>query len=218
MNITAKDTEYNGLLFRSRLEARWAVFFDELGIKYRYEPEDFVGGNGERYLPDFYFPDIEMYGEVKGKPFTEKEKSKMAGCVKNGQLEGGLIFFGNIPQGTHLQEFSVLSLKAIYNPTLFEEELWPGEVIITHRGTTKTNFFFENGFGEVCLNSFGGMPVAGYLSRKEFKGIGMREFPFDDAELLEPRWCPPVFWWDDDTADAVNAALDRARKARFEFL
>jgi hypothetical protein len=39
---------YNGYRFRSRLEARWAVFFDELGVAYRYEPEGFELG-GTRY-------------------------------------------------------------------------------------------------------------------------------------------------------------------------
>lgn len=47
------ETIYNGYRFRSRLEARWAVFLDSLGVKYEYEPEGFelpgVGG----YLPDF---------------------------------------------------------------------------------------------------------------------------------------------------------------------
>jgi len=35
------ETEWNGYKFRSRLEARWAVFFDNVGIEYRYEPEGF---------------------------------------------------------------------------------------------------------------------------------------------------------------------------------
>jgi hypothetical protein len=34
-------TKYNGILYRSRTEARWAVFFDSLGIKYLYESEGF---------------------------------------------------------------------------------------------------------------------------------------------------------------------------------
>jgi hypothetical protein len=37
--IAAIQTHYNGYHFRSRLEARWAVFFDECGIRYQYEPE-----------------------------------------------------------------------------------------------------------------------------------------------------------------------------------
>ena len=54
--MKAIETEYNGYGFRSRLEARWAVFFDTLGIRYEYEPEGFVLSNGEQYLPDFFFP------------------------------------------------------------------------------------------------------------------------------------------------------------------
>lgn len=38
----AVQTEYKGYLFRSRLEARWAVFFDTLGIQWEYEPEGIV--------------------------------------------------------------------------------------------------------------------------------------------------------------------------------
>ena len=46
-------TEYKGHLFRSRLEARWAVFFDACGVEWEYEPEGFDLGDGVRYLPDF---------------------------------------------------------------------------------------------------------------------------------------------------------------------
>jgi hypothetical protein len=35
------ETHYRGCRFRSRIEARWAVFFDALGIKWSYEPEGF---------------------------------------------------------------------------------------------------------------------------------------------------------------------------------
>ena len=48
----AIDTHYNGYRFRSRTEARWAVFFDELHIAYAYEPQGFELA-GVRYLPDF---------------------------------------------------------------------------------------------------------------------------------------------------------------------
>lgn len=53
MTIKAIETEYNGYRFRSRLEARWAVFFDALGVKYEYEPDGFVLPSGRKYLPDF---------------------------------------------------------------------------------------------------------------------------------------------------------------------
>ena len=69
MDIKPIDTHYNGHLFRSRLEARWAVFFDALGIKYRYEPEGYRLPNGMAYLPDFFLPEINggIFAEVKGK-------------------------------------------------------------------------------------------------------------------------------------------------------
>ena len=62
--MKAIDTIYNGYKFRSRLEARWAVFFDAAGIKYEYEPEGFDLGGGCLYLPDFYLP---VRGIVTGK-------------------------------------------------------------------------------------------------------------------------------------------------------
>jgi hypothetical protein len=70
-------TKYNGYNFRSRTEARWAVYFDAMKIKYYYEYEDYVLPNGRRYLPDFFLPDYERgngcFVEVKGK-FTDNEK------------------------------------------------------------------------------------------------------------------------------------------------
>ncbi len=73
MVIKAIETRYKGYRFRSRLEARWAVFFDALGYEWQYEVEGYqkdVGNDeGERticYLPDFYLPKSETWVEVKG--------------------------------------------------------------------------------------------------------------------------------------------------------
>ena len=52
-HIQAIPTRYGGLLFRSRLEARWALFFDRLHIPWEYEPQGFDIGDGQAYLPDF---------------------------------------------------------------------------------------------------------------------------------------------------------------------
>lgn len=60
------ETYYNGYRFRSRLEARWAVFFDALGVKYEYEPEGYCMSDGSCYLPDFFLPGLNYYVEVKG--------------------------------------------------------------------------------------------------------------------------------------------------------
>ena len=45
--IKAIETKYNGYKFRSRLEAKWAVFFDNAKIKYEYEPEGYEDENGK---------------------------------------------------------------------------------------------------------------------------------------------------------------------------
>jgi len=66
------DTEYKGCFFRSRLEARWAVFFEKMGWNWRYEVEGFQLPSGN-YLPDFYFPDLKIYAEVKPQFLNKKE-------------------------------------------------------------------------------------------------------------------------------------------------
>lgn len=45
---TGIPTRYRGILMRSRLEARWAAFFDQLHWRWAYEPHDLCG-----YIPDF---------------------------------------------------------------------------------------------------------------------------------------------------------------------
>jgi len=77
MDVKPIETVYKGYRFRSRLEARWAVFFDALGVRWEYEPEGFNVG-GIYYLPDFRIHDVEgiharewrqdIYVEVKGQP------------------------------------------------------------------------------------------------------------------------------------------------------
>lgn len=67
------ETVYNGYRFRSRLEARWAVFFDSFGIPYEYEPEGYVLLSGEAYLPDFYLPWFKAFVEIKRKNLPQQE-------------------------------------------------------------------------------------------------------------------------------------------------
>lgn len=64
--IKAIPTRYAGHHFRSRLEARWAVFFDAAGIAWQYEPQGYQLPSGRYYLPDFYLPECATWIEVKG--------------------------------------------------------------------------------------------------------------------------------------------------------
>jgi hypothetical protein len=77
--IAPIPTRYAGCHFRSRLEARWAVFFDALGVAWEYEPQGFEVGplwchtpdagplaRRRMYLPDFYLTNQALWVEVKG--------------------------------------------------------------------------------------------------------------------------------------------------------
>ena len=103
MEIKPIETEYNGYRFRSRLEARWAVFFDEARIRYDYEPEGFEIKISDseliRYLPDFYLPDFDIYCEVKPNDKKLFEESSKLGWMVDfcGPMSKGLILLGPIP-------------------------------------------------------------------------------------------------------------------------
>lgn len=78
MTIKAIETRYAGCRFRSRLEARWAVFFDTLGVEWEHEPEGFETSAG-RYLPDFRLPSLgeNTWFEVKGPSTSDADKRRM---------------------------------------------------------------------------------------------------------------------------------------------
>lgn len=73
--MKAKETQYKGYRFRSRLEARWAVFFDALGLTWKFEPEGFDLSDGTAYLPDFFISDVDsgIWIEVKPDNCTAQE-------------------------------------------------------------------------------------------------------------------------------------------------
>ncbi len=97
--MKAIQTEYKGYLFRSRLEARWAVFFDACGIEWEYEPEGLILSDGTHYLPDFYLPAFHCYFEVKRKGIKGTDEGDTALCkISNGHSTdswAGLICFGD---------------------------------------------------------------------------------------------------------------------------
>lgn len=95
------ETEYNGYLFRSRLEARWAVFFDGIDVEYQYEPEGFKIGDDCNYLPDFYLPDYNIFVEVKPKfkAFIKHHTDGDIPTVSFGKTKYGLAMEGIVGGG-----------------------------------------------------------------------------------------------------------------------
>lgn len=108
MTIAAIDTHYRGCYFRSRLEARWALAFDMLRIKWRYEPEAYRVGDGLAYLPDFHLPELGTWVEVKGDEadFTAKAdvyaaavhpETGLPGIANSVETTRGLLILGPVP-------------------------------------------------------------------------------------------------------------------------
>ena len=94
-NGISVPTVWNGIAFRSRLEARWAIFFDSLSPKlpYEYEPE-LIDTPFGKYLPDFWLPTINTFWIVKGEEMSEQETNIVDWLC---QRFGVLVMYGPIP-------------------------------------------------------------------------------------------------------------------------
>jgi hypothetical protein len=99
--MKAIETMYRQYRFRSRLEARWAVFFDALGVKWQYEPEGYVLDDGTPYLPDFLTEDfigtdqipMPTWFEIKSTADNGNEADRrMAALVRESKVNGFLCF------------------------------------------------------------------------------------------------------------------------------
>lgn len=150
--LRAIQTEYNGYLFRSRLEARWAVFFDACGIEYEYEPEGFDLGGGLQYLPDFLLHGVkgrdggDLYVEVKGQ-MTDYDARKINRFASLGMREThccgksatAILVVGSIPNGETMAEITQNISDAAYNdhrgwPNYYNFETIDGDYFAAHPG------------------------------------------------------------------------------------
>ena len=70
----AIPTVYKNVQYRSRLEARFAHLLDELHVRFVYEPMAYRLASGSTYTIDFFFPDQQLYVELKPRrPHIEEE-------------------------------------------------------------------------------------------------------------------------------------------------
>lgn len=63
-------TEYNGIIYRSKTEAKFAEYMDDNNIKYEYEKYLFeyeLNGVLHNYRPDFYLPEYDTFLEIKSR-------------------------------------------------------------------------------------------------------------------------------------------------------
>lgn len=141
--IKAIETEYNGYHFRSRLEARWAVFFDTLGIKYEYEKEGYDLGRFGRYLPDFWLPAQRCWVEIK--PTYHGFDIQYAELVK--QTECSLLLIMGNPW---IGEYGIQFYQAIKGSCAPE---WEPFGFATGRWNGEDELWIINNDTEYCLNS-----------------------------------------------------------------
>lgn len=186
------QTEYKGYLFRSRLEARWAVFFDACGAEWEYEPEGYDLGDGLMYLPDFLLHGVDgrapsdLYVEVKGK-MTETDSEKILRfCGKRENpddltVPNPILVVNCIPDGNTISEIEAYCRKFGYGG-------FPGDV----------KYPSPYNFSTIDSDEFVAHP--GINKNGHFELFG------DDSSYTETR---------DDAA--TLRAFRRARQARFEF-
>ena len=202
--MKAIETVYNGYRFRSRLEARWAVFFDSAGIRYQYEPEGFevIGFDDEviRYLPDFYLPDFGVYCEIK--PNREQlmaDGEKLSWMIDfHGPLEDGLLILGQIPL-VRDGDFPTFILYSWHKGVVGES------VVLTGKGIIRSSFDLL-GYDEPIFSA----PDFHFPESDEWVDLCKvrNNFPtlHKDGTVWELNWrSVPVF------------SYNKARQARFEF-
>lgn len=187
----AIETHYAGCRFRSRLEARWAVFFDALGIDWDYEPQGYVLFGGKGYLPDFHLPRLGVWVEVKGEMTGEALATIVNAVDYGGALPGiansgdsgrdprGLLLLGPVPKAGHTS---------------------PMHSIFQHReGVTRNLATF----------TYGGIVVQHDQHSLYWDATGETCIEGDYVNLLTPGLSGAI-------QPAVAAAYSAARMARFE--
>lgn len=219
MTIKAIETKYNGYNFRSRLEARWAVFFDAAGIRYEYEAEGF-DMDGDYYLPDFWLPDIDngIYAEVKGQ-WKDGDYKKIEKFWETG--DHPLVILGGLPTKEELDNYDVYGYVDKYEhcfeiggPCYSEDEgksgFWDWPYL----------FCVCPACGKVGIEFDGrGWRVCGY--KHVNKSLETMTYEDENGNVHRFKYPECAGWRTDDKGYSWNnsklkKAYDKARQARFE--
>ena len=201
-NLSPIQTEYNGYLFRSRLEARWAVFFDACGVEYEYEPEGYHLDNGLLYLPDFLLHGVvgrdagDLYVEVKGK-MTELDAKKINCFVDMGfpdseelyKSETATLVVGAIPAGDDIRDIiSEIGDRAYSTgnehwPYEFNFETIDGDHYAAYPGINKNGYFelFGDDSNYLC-------DMDGYATEKAYRLARQARFENGCKTRVQPVW------------------------------
>ena len=161
------DTEYKGYLFRSRLEARWAIFFDACGVDWEYEPEGYDLGEGLCYVPTFLLHGVDgrcggdLFVDVKER-MTDLDALKINRFASMGMTPDGeygksstaVLVVGRLPEGECAQDITNDICNRAYDhggpgfPCEFNFETIDGDHFAAHPGINKKGRFEL--FGDDC--------------------------------------------------------------------
>jgi hypothetical protein len=131
--IHSLPSKYRGVHFRSRLEARWAYYFDRIGLEWRYEPEGY-NLSGEFYCPDFLCGNDWFFVEIKpNKEERDKGLTKAHALAKATGLDVFITHgppsmdgcYGIFPQEpTELIPHHFCHLNGYFSEYPFKEKSW----------------------------------------------------------------------------------------------
>lgn len=212
------ETVYNGYRFRSRLEARWAVFFDAACIKYEYESEGFELSDGTRYLPDFYLPDYDWYVEVKPpRPGAGEELERASRFV--GEKIKVLLLLGNIPPKRSIECWHYAAMY--FNPLrgevcterccidvalVADQEPYHGLEITTWLGVDRAE---RLNVWQIC-----GCPEVALTARHDKEMYARYAHDISGNDISS--WSD-TFSEDEERIKALSIPYEKARQARFEY-
>lgn len=209
-SIKPIPTYYNGYRFRSRLEARVAVFHDALNANYNYELEGYCMSNGMYYLPDFYLPDLGYYVEVKGCPDNALHDLER---VEQFVLEKktAVIIFQSIPYDPKakglfwfpIMYYTARSGGSVQKHYAFYDIGW------------KSNAFIQDDFyiGQHRCWNYKPYYKAKILSEKEMNDYAFKSIAPISGTIMDDDECPIK---DTTNISPIEKALAMARSTRFE--
>jgi len=158
------ETTYRGCRFRSRTEARWAVFFDGLNLRWEYEEEGYILSTAGCYLPDFRLtpPTNEtIYCEVNSDgadDFDDQEVGKLrefasASRCKVVLLTGGpdCRAYNQILPNSRPNSFTAAFFRD-YEPYIVTVDAYWFQVLKLDSSTGRLHFDFDE---RTMRNSFG---------------------------------------------------------------
>jgi len=138
--ISARETTYNGHLFRSSLEARWAAFFDLVGWKWVYEPFELKG-----YIPDFILQFHKpILVEVKPVMDLTEMRAHAAKIEQSGWTHEALIVGTTPDLGEGMWDYGAIGLLGEYS--VANSSFWWAEAdIIKCKKCNRESFFHTLG-------------------------------------------------------------------------